>query len=196
MIRIGVDVGGTNTDAVVMQTDKFLGGAKSPTTKDILSGVKNAIIDALNKSKTESKDIEALIIGTTHFVNAIVQRKSLAKTGLIRICLPSGGAILPFADWPQELVNSMNGNFQLVKGGFEMDGSEISKLDKQEIINALDELKKLGCDQIAISSVFATVRGDMEQEAFDIIKENSPNTNISLSKNIGGMGLLERETQR
>ena len=44
MIRIGVDVGGTNTDAVVMQSDKFLGGAKSPTTKDILSGVKNAII--------------------------------------------------------------------------------------------------------------------------------------------------------
>ena len=122
-----------------------------------------------------------------------MQRNKLAKTGLIRICLPSGGSILPFADWPQELVNSMNGNFQLVKGGFEMDGSEISKLDKQEIINALDELKKLGCDQIAISSVFATVRGDMEQEAFDIIKENLPNTNISLSKNIGGMGLLERE---
>jgi len=134
MIRIGVDVGGTNTDAVVMQSEKFLGGAKSPTTKDILSGVKNAIIDALNKSKTESKDIEALIIGTTHFVNAIVQRKSLAKTGLIRICLPSGGAILPFADWPKELVESMNGNFQLVRGGFEMDGSEIAKLDKFFII--------------------------------------------------------------
>ena len=50
----------------------------------------------------------------------------MAKTGLIRICLPSGGAILPFADWPKELVESMNGNFQLVKGGFEMDGSEIS----------------------------------------------------------------------
>ena len=193
MIRIGVDVGGTNTDAVVMQSEKFLGGAKSPTTKDILSGVENAINAALNEAKTESKDVKALIIGTTHFVNAIVQRNKLAKTGLIRICLPSGGSILPFADWPKELVESMNGNYQLVKGGFEMDGSEISKLDKKEIINALDELKKLGCDQIAISSVFATVRGDMEQEAFDIIKENSPNTNISLSKNIGGMGLLERE---
>ena len=44
-------------------------------------------------------------------------------------------------------------NFQLVKGGFEMDGSEIAKLDKNEIIDALDKLKKLGCDQIAISSV-------------------------------------------
>ena len=144
MIRIGVDVGGTNTDAVVMQSEKFLGGAKSPTTKDILSGVENAINAALNEAKTESKDVKALIIGTTHFVNAIVQRNKLAKTGLIRICLPSGGSILPFADWPKELVESMNGNFQLVKGGFEMDGSEISKLDKKEIINALDELKKLG----------------------------------------------------
>ncbi len=193
MIRIGVDVGGTNTDAVVMQSDEFLGGAKSSTTKDILSGVENAIKAALNQAKIESKDVEALIIGTTHFVNAIVQRKKLAKTGLIRICLPSGGSILPFADWPKELVDSMNGKFQLVKGGFEMDGSEIAKLDEKEIINALSELKKLGCDQIAISSVFATVRGDMEQEAFDIIKKNSPNINISLSKNIGGMGLLERE---
>ena len=48
MIRIGVDVGGTNTDAVVMKEKKFLGGAKSPTTKDILTGVENAIQDALD----------------------------------------------------------------------------------------------------------------------------------------------------
>ena len=119
--------------------------------------------------------------------------KKLAKTGLIRICLPSGGSILPFADWPKELVDSMNGKFQLVKGGFEMDGSEISKLDEKEIIIALNELIKAGCDQIAISSVFATVRGDMEQEAFEILTKAVPNLSITLSKSIGGMGLLERE---
>ena len=193
MIRIGVDVGGTNTDAVVMQAEKFLGGSKRPTTPDILSGVENAIKATLKQATIESFQAEALIIGTTHFVNAIVQRKNLAKTGLIRICLPSGGSILPFADWPKELVDSMKGNFQLVRGGFEMDGSEIAKLEEKEIIDALEKLKVLGCDQIAISSVFATVRGDMEQQAYDIIKKYSPDTNISLGKNIGGMGLLERE---
>ena len=57
MIRIGVDVGGTNTDAVVMQSEEFLGGAKSPTTQDILSGVESAIKAALNQAKTESKDV-------------------------------------------------------------------------------------------------------------------------------------------
>ena len=43
MIRIGVDVGGTNTDAVVMKGQDFLGGAKSTTTADILSGVESLL---------------------------------------------------------------------------------------------------------------------------------------------------------
>jgi len=193
MLRIGVDVGGTNTDAVVMSSETVVAGAKSPTTTDILSGVENSILSALTQANKKPDDIEALIIGTTHFVNAIVQRKNLAKTGLIRLSLPSGGSVLPFADWPIELIESMNGKYKLVKGGYEMDGSEISKIDEKEILNAFNELQNLGCNEIAISSVFATVRGDMEQEAYDIIKKHSPNTNVSLSKDIGGMGLLERE---
>jgi len=193
MLRVGVDVGGTNTDAVVMSSETVVAGAKSPTTTDILSGVENSILSALTQANKKPDDIEALIIGTTHFVNAIVQRKNLAKTGLIRLSLPSGGSVLPFADWPIELIESMNGKYKLVKGGYEMDGSEISKIDEKEILNAFNELQNLGCNEIAISSVFATVRGDVEQEAYDIIKKHSPRTNVSLSKDIGGMGLLERE---
>ena len=76
MIRIGVDVGGTNTDAVVMKSNDFIGGAKSPTTPDIISGVESAIKKALAEAKTEASNIEVLIVGTTHFVNALVQRKN------------------------------------------------------------------------------------------------------------------------
>ena len=193
MIRVGVDVGGTNTDAVVMKGKKFLGGAKSPTTKDILTGVENAIQAALTEAKTSSESVGVLIIGTTHFVNALVQRTKLAQTGLIRMCLPSGSSILPFADWPESLVNGMKGSYKLIKGGYEMTGTEISQLDHDELISAAKELIDLGCNQIAISSVFATVRGDMEQEALEVISKAMPELSITLSKSIGGMGLLERE---
>ena len=193
MIRVGVDVGGTNTDAVVMKGKKFLGGAKSPTTNDILTGVENAIQAALGEAKTSSDSVDVLIIGTTHFVNALVQRTKLAQTGLIRMCLPSGSSILPFSDWPESLVNGMKGSCKLVKGGYEMDGNEISPLDKDELIDAAKELSDLGCNQIAISSVFATVRGDMEDEALELISKAMPELSITLSKSIGGMGLLERE---
>ena len=193
MIRIGVDVGGTNTDAVVMKGKKFLGGAKSPTTSNILTGVENAIKSALSESNTSSDDVEVLIIGTTHFVNALVQRTKLAQTGVIRMCLPSGSSILPFADWPNSLVSGMKGTYKLIKGGYEMTGAEISQLDHNELISAARELRDMGCNQIAISSVFATVRGDMEQEALEILTKEMPDLSITLSKSIGGMGLLERE---
>ena len=193
MIRIGVDVGGTNTDAVVMKGKKFLGGAKSPTTSNILTGVENAIKSALSESNTSSDDVDVLIIGTTHFVNALVQRTKLAQTGVIRMCLPSGSSILPFADWPNSLISGMKGAYKLIKGGYEMTGDEISQLDHDELISAARELRDMGCNQIAISSVFATVRGDMEQEALEILTKEMPDLSITLSKSIGGMGLLERE---
>ena len=193
MIRVGVDVGGTNTDAVVMEGKKFLGGAKSPTTTDILTGVENAIKSALKEANTSSNSVDVLIIGTTHFVNALIQRKKLTSTGLIRMCLPSGSSILPFTDWPKSLVNGMKGSYKLIKGGYEMTGSEISQLDHEELINAAKELVDLGCNQIAISSVFATVRGDMEEEALEVLAEAIPTLSVTLSKSIGGMGLLERE---
>ena len=193
MIRVGVDVGGTNTDAVVMEGKKFLGGAKSPTSTDILTGVENAIKSALKEANTSSNSVDVLIIGTTHFVNALIQRKKLTSTGLIRMCLPSGSSILPFTDWPKSLVNGMKGSYKLIKGGYEMTGSEISQLDHEELINAAKELVDLGCNQIAISSVFATVRGDMEEEALEVLAEAIPTLSVTLSKSIGGMGLLERE---
>ena len=63
MIRVGVDVGGTNTDAVVMDGKKFLGGAKRSISTDILTEVENAIKAALIEAKTTSTKVNVLIIG-------------------------------------------------------------------------------------------------------------------------------------
>lgn len=193
MIRVGIDVGGTNTDAVVMQQDAFLGGTKSPTTPDVYSGVENAVRGALSKASVKAGQVDAVMIGTTHFVNALVERKRLAKSGLIRLCLPSGGALFPFADWPLDLVEAIQGAFRLVDGGYEMDGSEISPLNEEQLLRAADDLLEQGCTQIAISSVFATIRNDMELEAQKILNEKRPGIDVSLSCDIGRMGLLERE---
>ena len=43
MIRVGIDVGGTNTDAVVMRGREVLFGLKTATTADVMSGVVNAL---------------------------------------------------------------------------------------------------------------------------------------------------------
>ena len=41
--RIGIDVGGTNTDAVLLEDDRVLHAIKTPTTADVLTGVRLAL---------------------------------------------------------------------------------------------------------------------------------------------------------
>jgi len=90
-------------------------------------------------------------------------------------------------------VAAIGGRFRLIHGGYEMDGSEIAPLDQAELLAAVDALRAEGCERIAISAVFTPVRDDMERAALDILAEVRPDIDITLSRDIGRMGLLERE---
>ena len=193
MIRIGVDVGGTNTDAVILRGTEFVAGAKSPTTADILSGVQAAITAAFDGAPVRFDEVEAIMVGTTHFVNAIVERRALARTGLVRICLPSGSSVLPFADWPEALISAMGGHYELVPGGFEMNGDEIAPFDSAATLAAAARLRDAGCTEIALSAVFSTVRSDHEEAAATLIGEKFPELGLTKSRDIGRIGLLSRE---
>ena len=55
-VHVGVDVGGTNTDAVVISDGQVIGLDKHTTTDDVTSGVRQAIWAALqNASKEKSR---------------------------------------------------------------------------------------------------------------------------------------------
>ena len=74
-----------------------------------------------------------------------------------------------------------------------MDGREISALNEDELLQAVKELQAEGVQEIALSSVFSTVRSDMEQQAFDLITKAFPDQSVTKSTDIGRLGLLERE---
>ena len=50
MIRIGIDVGGTNTDAAVMEDDRVVLSFKATTSTDVTTGVREALTGVLEKS--------------------------------------------------------------------------------------------------------------------------------------------------
>ena len=45
MRRIGIDVGGTNTDAVLLEDDAVAAGVKTPTTADVTTGITRALAE-------------------------------------------------------------------------------------------------------------------------------------------------------
>ncbi|MCJ9744829.1 hydantoinase/oxoprolinase N-terminal domain-containing protein, partial [Neorhizobium sp. SHOUNA12A] len=95
MKRIGIDVGGTNTDAVLIDGEKVLSAIKFPTTSDVMQGVVNAIGHVVSSQAPGSAPVDAVMIGTTHFTNAVVERARLDRVAAIRIAMPAGASLPP-----------------------------------------------------------------------------------------------------
>lgn len=193
-MHIGIDVGGTNTDAVLMEGSRTLSGVKHSTTPDVTSGIVQAIEALRGDHDFAGPDIDAVMIGTTHFINALVQAKRLAPTAALRLGLPATRALPPLVDWPEPLVQAIRARAYLAHGGYEFDGRPISPLDPDEVRAHAIDMREHGIRSVAISSVFSPVNHDLEIRAAEIIAEElGPDVAISLSHEIGRIGLLERE---
>ena len=193
MYRIGVDVGGTNTDAVVMQGDKILSGVKSQTTEDVMTGVVDAVEKALEEAGADKAKVTAVMVGTTHFTNAVVERKHLARIAAVRLCLPAAQCLPPMVDWPDDIRKTVGNQYWMAKGGYEFDGREISSLDLDELDGIAAEIAKAGIDTVAITSVFSPVNDEMERKAMEQMAKSLPGVDFTLSSEIGRLGILERE---
>jgi N-methylhydantoinase A/oxoprolinase/acetone carboxylase beta subunit len=192
-LRIGIDVGGTNTDAVLMSGAEVLGWTKRPTTADVTGGIHTALQQLLDESRVAPREIAAVMLGTTHFTNAVVQRRDLVPTAVLRLCLPAAQAVMPLFDWPDDLRAAIGGQFHLLHGGHEYDGREISPLDAAELDAALRQLSADGVGAVAIASIFSPVTASHEAEVARRVREILPEVAITLSHAIGRLGLLERE---
>ena len=193
MYRIGIDVGGTNTDAVIMDANKLVVGVKSPTTEDVTSGIVASLSQVLRESGIAADQIGAVMIGTTHFTNAVVERRRMSRTAAVRLCLPAAECLPPMVDWPDDIRETVGGQYWFAKGGNEFDGREISAIDEDELRGIADEIGKAGIDTVAISSIFSPVNGEMEEKARAVLSERLPDANFTLSSEIGRLGILERE---
>ncbi|NKE57293.1 hydantoinase/oxoprolinase family protein [Lentzea sp. PSKA42] len=192
-MHIGIDVGGTNTDAVLVEGRRVLAECKRTTTADVTTGIIAAVSGLRQTVEFEPAAINAVMIGTTHFVNAVVEGRGLAQTAAVRLGLPATKALPPFVDWPQRLRQVIGGHSYLCHGGHEYDGRLISPLNEDELRAVATDIAAKGVRSVAISSVFSLVNGDLERQAAEILTAEVPDLFISFSHEIGRLGLLERE---
>jgi N-methylhydantoinase A/oxoprolinase/acetone carboxylase beta subunit len=192
-MRIGIDVGGTNTDAVLMEGRRVLGQIKTPTTPDVTAGIVTALHELAAEPEFDRAKVRAVMIGTTHLTNAVVEARRLMPTAAVRLGLPATQALPPMVDWPERLRRALGGHVYLCHGGHEFDGRQIAPLDPDELRRVAADIAGHGIRSIAISSVFSPVNAEIEEEAERILAGELPDAAFSLSHEIGRIGLLERE---
>ena len=199
-LRVGIDVGGTNTDAVVLDaSDRVIAKAKRPTTPDVTTGLRAALDAVLTDSRVRRVDgaeggavrgrITRVMLGTTHATNAILERRNLGRVAVLRLGAPATTAVPPLVGWPADLREVVSAGEAIVPGGHYVDGREIGPLDPDAIRRFLDGVR---ADAVAVTGVFSPA-GDEHERAVEELVRREYGLPVSMSHEIGSLGLLERE---
>jgi N-methylhydantoinase A/oxoprolinase/acetone carboxylase beta subunit len=192
MKRIGIDVGGTNTDAVLLADGKVVQGVKTATTPDVTGGIV-AAFEALKAVADFGSGIDALMIGTTHFVNAVVQRRHLTKVAAIRVALPAAAALPPFTGWPADLAGLANGGVWEIEGGHDYDGRRFMPLDVTTARAIARQIRERELKYAVVTAMFSPMDPSDEETIAAILREEIPGVTVTCSHLLGGIGMLERE---
>ncbi len=189
---LGVDVGGTFTDAVLV-VDRRLLTAKTPTTPaDQSEGVMAAIAAVLSRANRDPSEVAVFAHGTTVTTNALLEGR-VAKTALIategftdlvalgrqnrrelyRLC----------ATWPDPLAPD-----ELRFGAAERTGPDgsLKALEPEAARRLVDEVSAAGPDAVAVVLLHSYRHPDHEKEIGRALAEALPNVQVSLSHEVVG----------
>lgn len=193
-LSIGVDVGGTNTDAVALDgAGTVVAHTKQATTGDVIGGIRKGISQVLADLGDDRARVGRVMLGTTHATNAIVARRGLDRVALVRLGAPAATEWPPLTGWPADLSANVLAGAAMLGGGHMVDGTPIAPLDRDGILRFLDALGG-AYDAIAVCGIFSPSTPDQELEVGALIREHiGISTPVFLSQDIGPTGLLERE---
>jgi N-methylhydantoinase A len=196
-MRIGIDVGGTFTDIVLIDDKgKKIRYTKVLTTpKNPAQGVLNGIEKILRLANATMADLDYMVHGhgTTIGTNALIERKG-AQTGLIttagfrdvleiaRIERPDEGLYDLTVDTPEPLVpRYLRVEVDERVGAH---GEVVRALDESSVVRAAKDLKEQGAETIAVCLLFSFLNPKHEQRVKEICREINPEAFVSISSEI------------
>ncbi len=190
--RLGVDVGGTFTDLLLL--DDASGGYwrhKTPSTPhDSSEGILQGVEVLCGEVGITPNDIAVFLHGTTVATNAVLEGKG-ARVGLVttegyrqimqiaRSFVPGG--LAGWIVWPKPAPMARLVDTVEVKGRLDAKGREVRPLDEDDIRRQLETLKVRGVEALTISLINAYLNGAHELRVAEIAEEILPGTPISLS---------------
>ncbi len=166
---LGIDIGGTHTDAVCLKGRSILATAKTPTGEDLV----DSILEVIGKLGIEYASLERVVLSTTLSTNTIVEKK-YAPTGMI---VSAGPGIDPGNYF-------LDDTFIRVEGAIDHRGREYIPIDKGEVQEAGESLKARGIRSLGIVSKFSVRNALHETTIADIVRDEF--TFISMGHTLSG----------
>ena len=191
--RLGIDVGGTFTDAMIIneETGEIRIGKVPSTPKDPSIGFLDAVDTILKENNIEAQDVTYVVHGTTVATNAIIEGK-MAATGFIttegfRDMLEIQRQIRPsLYDLQFEKPRPLVPRYLCfgIPERMDFQGKILTKLDTDSVRDVARQLKKEGVESIAVCYLHAYINNEHEARTEALLKEEFPEAIISLSSEV------------
>ncbi len=191
--RLGVDVGGTHTDLVLLDvaTGRLAVEKVASTPKNPALGVLNGVANFLAKG-VAADGIEFFGHGTTITTNALLEMHG-AKVGLlitkgfravqeVQSQARDGNPFDYFYEKPEPIARQSL--TREIPGRIDFEGGEIEPLDGAVVRHAAKELVEAGVTSIAVCFLFAYANPAHEEEAARLIRDRYPGLGVSLSSRV------------
>ena len=182
VLALGIDAGGSYTDAVVMdvRSKEIIAKMKSRTTHDdMIVGMMDAMNGLILKRRFNPKDIKFVGLSTTLATNSILESKG-GKVGLITIGWE------PEPDILMEPVKAFS-----VRGGHNVKGKVSEAMDENALIAAAKELETIS-DNIVLAAKFSYLNDGQERRAKQILSEKISIPVIATYELSRDIGMYER----
>ncbi len=154
---LGIDIGGTHTDAVCLAGRKIFSTVKTATGDDLVG----SILEAVNSLGIDYKGVKRVVLSTTLSTNAIVEKK-YAKTGMI---VSAGPGIDPSHYF-------LTDAFHLVSGAIDHRGREYVPIDKKEVLRASRSMLDSNVAGVGVVSKFSVRNTAHESIIASLIKDD------------------------
>jgi N-methylhydantoinase A len=194
--RLGVDVGGTFTDVLLMnEVSGETHTAKVPSTpEDSSIGVLNGVARICDESGVNPQDIKLVMHGTTVATNAVLTGRG-ARVGLVTTAgfedtLQVARSFCPggLGGWVSFVKKPLLAPLELTTGAIERiaaDGSIVTVLDEDALRESLKTLRtRGGIEALTICFINAYINDAHEQRAREVAREIFTDTPISISSEV------------
>ncbi|AEY01304.1 5-oxoprolinase [Oceanimonas sp. GK1] len=201
MARIGVDVGGTNTDLILETTNRDSIGRgifehKVPsTTEDQSIAVMKGILEICDKAGLDKREIDLIVHGTTVATNISIEKNG-AEVGMLttkgfRDILHIGRHKRPHnfslhfdAPWQSSPLVKRRNRIPINERILPPHGTVETPLDEQEVRDAVATLKAWGVQAVIIGFLYSFLNREHEQKAKEIVQEMMPGAFVCCSSEV------------
>lgn len=201
MSAIGIDIGGTFTDVVMMHDDGSISTSKSPSTPNrLLDGLLAALTAVAEKQAISLddllKNVERISHGTTAATNAFIERRG-SKVALLTtrgfedtmimqrmMGMTAGLSTSELTDYSNRKVPDPLVPRSLIFGVRERvdyRGDVICPLVEEDVYSAIKEIRKTGIEAVAISYLWSFKHPEHEKKTLEILRRELPDIYISTS---------------